>query len=92
MLGSSVYSATKFAVNAISEGTRKESAGVIKVICIMPGIFATELANTITDDAVMETLKQLNMATVAESIKFALEQDQGLSINEITLRPTQQEL
>ena len=65
----------------------------------MPGIFATELANTITDDAVMETLKHLDMATVArpaaevaESIKFALEQDQGLSINEITLRPTQQEL
>ena len=92
MLGSSVYSATKFAVNAISEGTRKESAGVIKVTCIMPGIFATELANTITDDAVMETLKRLDMAAVAESIKFALEQDQGLSINEITLRPTQQEL
>ena len=99
MPGSSVYSATKFAVNAISEGTRKESAGVIKVTCIMPGIFATELANTITDDAVMETLKHLDMATVArpaaevaESIKFALEQDQGLSINEITLRPTQQEL
>ena len=65
----------------------------------MPGIFATEWANTITDDAVMEILKQLDMATVArpaaevaESIKFALEQDQGLSINEITLRPTQQEL
>ena len=92
MLGSSVYSATKFAVNAISEGTRKESAGVIQVTCLMPGIFATELANTVTDDAVMETLKQLDMAAVAESIKFALEQDQGLSINEITLRPTQQEL
>ena len=82
MPGSSVYSATKFAVNAISEGTRKESAGVIQVTCIMPGIFATELANTITDDAVMETLKHLDMATVArpaaevaESIKFALEQD-----------------
>ena len=65
----------------------------------MPGIFATELANTITDDAVMETLKQLDMATVArpaaevaESIKFSLEQNQGLSINEITLRPTQQEI
>ena len=46
----------------------------------------------------METLKQVDMATVArlaaevaESIKFALGKDQGLSINEMTLRPTQQE-
>ena len=65
----------------------------------MPGIFTTELANIITDDAVMETLKQLDTATVArpaaefaESIKLALEQDQRVSINEITLRPTQPEL
>ncbi|MAA54474.1 MAG: hypothetical protein CMK43_04755 [Porticoccaceae bacterium] len=64
----------------------------------MAGICATELANKITDDVVMETLKQVDMATVArlaaevaESIKFALEKDQGLSINEMTLRPTQQE-
>ena len=98
MSGPSACSATKFAVNAISEGIRKESAGAIQVTCITPDISATELANTITDDAVMETLKQLDMATVArpaaevaESIMFALEQDQGLSINEMTLRPTQQE-
>jgi len=98
MSGPSACSATNFAVNAISEGTRKESAGAIQVTCIMPGICATELANTTTDNAAMETLKQLEMATVArpaaevaESIKFALEQDQGLSINEMTLRPTQQE-
>mgnify|MGYP001162833765 FL=1 len=99
MPGSSVYSGTKFAVNAISEGARLESTGIIQVTCIMPGAFQTELGNSIKDEAVFETLKNTGLAeiaqppqAVAQAIKFALQQDHGVAINEVVIRPTAQDL
>ncbi|MDG1987986.1 MAG: hypothetical protein P8J18_08410, partial [Halieaceae bacterium] len=73
--------------------------GVIQVTCIMPGAFQTELGNSIKDEAVFETLKNTGLAEiaqppqeVAQAIKFALQQDQGVAINEIVIRPTAQDL
>jgi len=99
MAGSAVYSGTKFAVSAISEGLRLESAGKIQVTCIYPGAFTTELAFTIKDDSMLEALMARGIGAiaqpaerVAESIVYALEQDPGVSVNEIVIRPTAQEL
>src|SRR3546814_19312081 len=39
----SVYSATKYAVKAISEGLRKENNGKVRVSMISPGFTGTEL-------------------------------------------------
>ena len=44
-----VYSATKFAVWAISEGLRKEQAGDVRVTVISPGVTESELADSISD-------------------------------------------
>ena len=46
-----VYSATKFAVWAISEGLRKEQAGDVRVTVISPGVTESELADSISDVA-----------------------------------------
>ena len=97
--GSTVYSATKYAVDAISQGTRMESAGVIQVTCIFPGAFITELAKSVKDEAVIEMFMKRGLGKIAQpaekvafSIKYALEQDQGVSINDIIIRPTAQEM
>jgi len=97
--GSAVYSATKFAVRAISEGLRAESAGKIQVTCIYPGAFKTELGFSIKDTSILERLMKLGMAEiaqpaerVAETIVFALQQEKGVALNEIVIRPTAQEL
>lgn len=45
-----IYCATKFAVNAISEGLRQEVGGDIRVTVISPGVTESELANSITDE------------------------------------------
>ncbi|MCB1134491.1 MAG: SDR family oxidoreductase, partial [Verrucomicrobiae bacterium] len=50
---SAVYSGTKHAVKAISEGLRKETAGVIRVTTIYPGKVNTELGFSIKDPAVL---------------------------------------
>jgi len=99
MPGSAVYSATKFAVGAISEGLRMESAGKLQVTCIYPGAFQTELGATIKDESMLEMLMKGNLAAIAEpaeriadAIIYALEQDKGVSANEIVIRPIAQEM
>ena len=98
MPGSAVYSGTKYAVRAISEGTRIESSGVIQVTCIYPGAFKTELASSIKDESMLEALIKRGVGAVAQpaekvadAIKYALEQDHGVSVNEIVIRPTAQD-
>ena len=98
MPGSAVYSGTKYAVRAISEGTRIESSGVIQVTCIYPGAFKTELAASIKDESMLEALMKRGVGAVAQpaervadAIKYALEQDHGVAVNEIVIRPTAQD-
>jgi NADP-dependent 3-hydroxy acid dehydrogenase YdfG len=98
MPGSAVYSGTKYAVRAISEGLRLESSGKIQVTCIYPGAFKTELAFSIKDESMLEALMSRGIGNiaqpaerVAESIIYALQLDPGVSVNEIVIRPTAQE-
>ena len=97
--GSAVYSATKFAVGAISEGLRIESDGKLQVTCIFPGAFETELGASIKDEKMLEYLmseaKYANLAQpaerIADAIIYSLEQKPGVAANEIVLRPTAQD-
>jgi NAD(P)-dependent dehydrogenase (short-subunit alcohol dehydrogenase family) len=87
-----VYSATKFAVRAISEGLRKES-GIIRCTCIYPGVVQSELAETITDpDARARMIAYRKTAIGADAIGravlYAIEQPAGVDVNEIVVRPT----
>lgn len=98
-IGSSVYSATKFAVRAISEGLRQEEAAAgsnIRVTIISPGAVATELTSTITDEELKPAFEQLyaeyaiSPDRVAETIAFAMDMPEDTALNEILMRPTQQ--
>ncbi len=95
----SVYCATKHAITAFSEGLRQEfsTRSNIRVTCIEPGVVATELTDTITDEALtkfVESTKQmeaLKAEDIANTILFALESPNHVNINEILIRPTTQE-
>ncbi|AYG37956.1 SDR family oxidoreductase [Lactiplantibacillus pentosus] len=97
--GSAVYSATKQAVLAISEGLRQEEAQAgsnIRVTVVSPGAIATELTNSITDEEVKKGTEQfydlfaISPERVAESIAFAINAPADASINEIIIRPSKQ--
>jgi len=97
--GFAVYSATKFAVRALSEGLRQEVKPYnIRTTVISPGAVATELPNTVSDPAAAERLRGFyaDVAVPAESfaraVAFALSQPPEVDINEILYRPTRQEL
>jgi NADP-dependent 3-hydroxy acid dehydrogenase YdfG len=94
--GGTVYSGTKFAVRAISEGLRHEVGGAIRTTTIQPGAIDSELKFGTSDkasrDFVVEFYKQAIPAdSVARAIAFAIEQPAEVDINEIVLRPTVQE-
>ncbi|HEY9775815.1 MAG TPA: SDR family oxidoreductase [Planktothrix sp.] len=97
---SAVYSATKFAVNAFSEGLRQELyKDRIRVIVIEPGAVATELTNHIPDPKLKETVKSwvagmtaLQSADIANAVVYALAQPWNVSVNELMIRPTEQQM
>ena len=92
--GMVVYSATKFAVRAITEGLRQEVAADkdnIRITGIYPGAIATELIGTLDGD-----LKQyyeqnaIPPKRVALAIKNAIEMPEDTGLNDLVIRPVSQ--
>jgi NADP-dependent 3-hydroxy acid dehydrogenase YdfG len=92
----SVYSGTKFAVRAISEGLRQEAGDKLRVTIISPGFVRTNFAESVTN---LEVKAQLAASrdkfamppdAVARAIAFAIEQPANIDVNEIVIRPTAQ--
>ncbi|MDH4567496.1 SDR family oxidoreductase [Pseudomonas sp. BN414] len=94
--GGTVYSATKFAVRAISEGLRHEVDGSIRTTLISPGAVDSELkhgsSHQASTQAVGEFYKMAIPAdSVARAIAYAIEQPADVDINEVVLRPAVQD-
>lgn len=96
--GSAVYSGTKYAVRAISDGLRQEidPSHEIRVTIVSPGAVETELTDHITDEDVLsgfkagEPMKMLEAQDIANAIAYAVEQPSHVDVNEILIRPRQQ--
>jgi NADP-dependent 3-hydroxy acid dehydrogenase YdfG len=95
----SVYCATKHAVTAFSEGLRQELSprSNIRITTIEPGVVATELTNTITDDSLKgfventKKIEALKAEDIANAILFAVQAPSHVNVNEVLIRPTSQE-
>lgn len=94
--GGTVYSGTKFAVRAISEGLRHEVGGAIRTTTIEPGAIESELKLGSSHEQSSAFVKDfykiaISADSVARAIAYAIEQPTDVDINEIVLRPTVQE-
>ena len=96
---SAVYSGTKFAVRAISEGLRQETKGHnIRTTILSPGAVKTELLDHISDPDVQEANRTYVGAvgipadSYARMAAFAISQPDEVDVNEILFRPTAQQL
>ncbi|WP_276356431.1 SDR family oxidoreductase [Cohnella caldifontis] len=89
----SVYSATKYAVRALTDGLRQEVAGQgIRVTLVSPGVTESELADSITDNGARERMKEfrriaLPASAIARAIAYAIEQPANVDVNELVVRP-----
>ncbi|HKF83245.1 MAG TPA: SDR family oxidoreductase [Solirubrobacterales bacterium] len=89
VLPGSLYSATKWAVTAIGEALRQELREMhdnhgIKVTLIEPGMVDTPFFDNRPGDAA------LSDEDIARAVMFALEQPEGVDVNEILIRPITQ--
>ena len=96
--GGAVYSATKHAVRALSEGLRQEVKPYnIRTTVISPGAVDTELPNSITEPDVAANMRKIYEVAVpadafARAVAYAMGQPDDIDINEILFRPTKQEV
>ncbi len=97
--GSAVYSATKYAVRALTEGLRMEVKPYnIRTTIVCPGAVKTELLEHITEADIQQANKDyvgtvgLDPDSFARVVAFAISQPEDVDINEIIFRPTSQEL
>lgn len=96
--GGVVYSASKFAVRAISEGLRKEVKPYnIRSTILSPGAIETELPTTTKAEGMAQAMQAfyernaIPASSFARCVLFAIGQPEEVDINEILFRPTRQE-
>lgn len=93
---SAVYSATKFAVRAISEGFRQEVKPYnIRTTIISPGLTESELSHTISVEEVKTSIDELRKmsipaVSIANAIAYVISQTEEVDTSEIIIRPTLQ--
>ncbi|HLR59154.1 MAG TPA: SDR family oxidoreductase [Pseudogracilibacillus sp.] len=81
---STVYSATKFAVRAISQGLEKELARTgVRITNISPGMVDTNLSPNRQE----MNRKPLEAVDIANGVLYALSQPNYVNVNELTIRP-----
>ena len=91
-----VYSGTKFAVRAISEGLRQEAGDKLRVTIISPGFVGTNFLDAVTNPKVKAQLEAsrdkfaIPPDAIARAIAFAIEQPADVDVGEVVVRPTAQ--
>jgi NADP-dependent 3-hydroxy acid dehydrogenase YdfG len=96
--GSGVYAATKFGVVAFTESLRQELAGQhVRVSVVEPGVVATELPSHMRPEARERSMQRfagverLESEDIAEVVGYIVTRPRHMAINEVLVRPTQQE-
>ena len=97
-LGSGVYNLTKHGVGAFSESLRQEvTKRHVRVSLVEPGAVDTELATHLRPEvlAVMaqrfEGMERMEADDIAETISFIVTRPRRVAVNEVLIRPTEQE-
>jgi NADP-dependent 3-hydroxy acid dehydrogenase YdfG len=96
--GAGVYNATKFAVGAFSEALRQEvTRKHVRVALVEPGMVATELQSHNRPE-ILDQLRKGNpiqnpllASDIADAIAYIVTRPRHMGINEMLIRPTEQE-
>jgi NADP-dependent 3-hydroxy acid dehydrogenase YdfG len=97
--GASGYAATKFGVVGFSEAVRREVySDKVRVTVIEPGLVLTELGDHIPNAEMKaglekrkQTMEGLEADDIAAAVLYAVSQHPRVNVNEILIRPTDQE-
>ncbi len=93
-----VYNLTKFGINAFSESLRQEvTQRHVRVSIVEPGAVITELRDHLRPEirnqpSPMDNIEKLEADDIADSIAYIVTRPRRVAINEILVRPTEQDL
>jgi NADP-dependent 3-hydroxy acid dehydrogenase YdfG len=97
-LGSGVYNASKWGVNAFSESLRQEvTQRHVRVSLVEPGAVSTELTSHLREEVReqamrrFEGVERLEATDIAETIEFIVTRPRRVAVNELLVRPTEQQ-
>jgi NADP-dependent 3-hydroxy acid dehydrogenase YdfG len=97
-LGSGVYNLTKHGVGAFSESLRQEVTGRhVRVSLVEPGAVATELASHMREEIREQAMQRfadvetLESDDIADLIAYVVTRPRRVAINEVLIRPTEQQ-
>lgn len=91
-----VYSATKAAVLAISDGLRQEMAGQIRVSIVSPGFTDTAFSEHVKSAELKEQMKKagekfaMSPEAVARAVAYIMEQPDDINVGEVVVRSSVQ--
>jgi len=94
--GNGVYALTKFGVGAFSESMRQELAKrSVRVSLVEPGATATELADHNRPE-ILESIRsqfgqRMQAEDIADAIGYIVTRPRQVAVNEMLIRPTEQE-
>ncbi len=94
--GNGVYSLTKFGIGAFSESMRQELARrYVRVSLVEPGATATELASHNRPE-ILESIRsqfgqRMQAEDIADAIGYIVTRPRHVAVNEMLIRPTEQE-
>jgi NADP-dependent 3-hydroxy acid dehydrogenase YdfG len=96
--GSGVYNLTKFGVGAFSESLRQEvTTRHVRVALVEPGAVKTELTSHLRPEIQAQTqqrfanMERLEAEDIADAIAYIVTRPRHMAINEMLIRPTEQE-
>jgi NADP-dependent 3-hydroxy acid dehydrogenase YdfG len=97
--GSGVYNLTKWGVGAFTESLRQEFSGRhVRASVVEPGAVKTELTNHLRDEIRQQTRQRfagvelLEADDIADAVAYIVTRPRRVAINELLVRPTEQEL
>jgi len=96
--GAGVYNLTKFGIGAFSESLRQEVTGRhVRVSLVEPGAVATELASHLRPEVREQAMRRfagierLEAEDIADAIAYIVTRPRRVAVNELLVRPTEQE-
>ncbi len=97
--GSGVYNATKFGVGALSESLRQElTQRHVRVSIVEPGAVSTELAGHNRPEVLQglaarfADMERLESEDIADAVTYIVTRSRRVAVNEMLVRPTEQQM
>ena len=97
--GSGVYNLSKFGIGAFSESLRQEVTGRhVRVALVEPGAVSTELTSHLRPEIREQTaqrlanMERLHADDIADAITYMVTRPRRMAVNEMLIRPTEQEM